>query len=169
MESGMVTADTAELRQLRLRPDSVIDALAADLRAVPGVLRVDRPAGLAAAAAGPDTLAAKVARRWQHMVPPDLPVVAMVTLQPYHYWRGVTYATHGSPHDYDSHVPVIFVGAPFRPGTYREFARVVDMAPTLAAVLGIAPQERLDGVVLRQALRAPTPVAAEAAQRGAHR
>jgi arylsulfatase A-like enzyme len=65
----------------------------------------------------------------------------------------VTYATHGSPHDYDSNVPVLFHGAAFRPGRYARFARVVDMAPTLAAVLGVQPAERLDGKVLDEALR----------------
>ena len=57
--------------------------------------------------------------------------------------------------DYDTNVPVLFAGPPFRPGRYGEFARVVDMAPTLAAALGVAPAEPLDGVVLRSALRRP--------------
>jgi len=35
----------------------------------------------------------------------------------------------------------------------------VDIAPTLAAVAGVKPQERLDGVVLRQALELPAPPA----------
>jgi arylsulfatase A-like enzyme len=62
-------------------------------------------------------------------------------------------ATHGSPYDYDSHVPLIFYGPPFRSGRYAEFVRTVDLAPTLAAVAGVRPLERLDGVVLKQAIR----------------
>jgi hypothetical protein len=50
-------------------------------------------------------------------------------------------------------VPIVLYGAPFRPGLYRDDARVVDIAPTLAAVLGIVPTERVDGRVLRAALR----------------
>jgi arylsulfatase A-like enzyme len=46
-------------------------------------------------------------------------------------------------------VPIIFYGAPFRRGIRKESARVVDIAPTLAEVLGVTPAERLDGVVLR--------------------
>jgi hypothetical protein len=74
------------------------------------------------------------------------------------YWLGRAYwgrgiATHGTPHDYDAHVPVIFYGPPFKPGKYDEFARVVDMAPTLAEVTGTRPLERLDGHPLRAALR----------------
>ena len=37
--------------------------------------------------------------------------------------------------------------------TVAEFARTVDIAATLAYVLGISPSETLDGKVLRSALR----------------
>jgi hypothetical protein len=142
-------------------PRAALRALVADLRRVPGVLYVTPRDELPALAAQRrDTTAAKYARRWLHMLPPDLPVAAAVTLRPYYYYGGVTYATHGSPHDYDTNVPVLFAGAPFRPGRHGEFARVVDMAPTLAAALGVRPLERLDGVVLRSALRRPPPPAA---------
>jgi arylsulfatase A-like enzyme len=50
-------------------------------------------------------------------------------------------------------VPLIFYGAGVRPGRHDEFVRTVDIAPTLAAIAGVAPMERLDGVVLRAALR----------------
>jgi arylsulfatase A-like enzyme len=62
-------------------------------------------------------------------------------------------ATHGTPHDYDAHVPVLFYGPPFKPGKYDEFARVVDMSPTLAAVLIVQPMEKLDGHVLQSSIR----------------
>ena len=76
----------------------------------------------------------------------------MVTLKPYHYWATSVNATHGSPHDPDTHVPVIFYGAPFRAGRYAGFVRTVDIAPTLAAVLKTPPTEPLDGRVLTRAL-----------------
>jgi predicted AlkP superfamily pyrophosphatase or phosphodiesterase len=132
----------------RLSPDSVIAAFVAAERKVPGVLRVDLVRDLARA----DTTKDAIARRWLHMLPPELPVEVVVTLQPYNYW-GQGNATHGTPHDYDAHVPVLFYGPPFKPGKYDEFARVVDMAPTLAEVLGITPLERLDGHVLRSSIR----------------
>jgi arylsulfatase A-like enzyme len=56
---------------------------------------------------------------------------------------------HGQPSDLDARVPIIFYGVPFRKGVRKESPRVVDIAPTLAEVLGVAPAERLDGVVLR--------------------
>ena len=126
----------------------MVAAFIAAERKIPGVLRVDLVRDLARA----DTTKDAIARRWLHMLPPGLPVEVVVTLRPYNYW-GQGIATHGTPHDYDAHVPVIFYGRPFKPGKYDEFARVVDMAPTLAAVLGARPLERVDGHVLRSSMR----------------
>lgn len=154
LESGALVVDEAALRAARVRPDSALDAVLAEVRTVPGVLYATKRSELAALAAGRDSTAAHYARRWLHMLPADAPVVATITLQPFWYWRGTNYATHGSPHDYDSNVPVLFWGAPFARGKrVGEFARVVDMAPTLAEVLGVAPTEALDGKVLKQAFR----------------
>jgi predicted AlkP superfamily pyrophosphatase or phosphodiesterase len=44
---------------------------------------------------------------------------------------------HGSPHDYDRHVPVVFMGAGLRPGRYAEPSGPEDIAPTLGALLGL--------------------------------
>jgi arylsulfatase A-like enzyme len=147
-DTPFLLVDRAALSARKLSPDSVIAAFIAAERKVPGVLRVDRVRDLARA----DTTKDAIARRWLHMLPPELPVEVVVTLRPYDYWApGI--ATHGTPHDYDAHVPVIFYGAPFKPGKYDEFARVVDMAPTLAAALDTRPLERLDGRVLRSGMR----------------
>jgi predicted AlkP superfamily pyrophosphatase or phosphodiesterase len=115
---------------------------------VRGVLRVDRVANLAR-----DTVSDDAVRRWYHMLPPDHPAAAVVTLRPYWYWQGVPYTTHGSPHDSDAGVPIIFAGAGIKPGRYSRRALVVDIAPTLAAVIGVSPLEQLDGQVLRDAIR----------------
>ena len=147
-DTPFLLVNRAALKAKGLSADSVVAAFVAAERKVPGVLRVDLMRDLARA----DTTKDAIARRWLHMAPPDLPVEAVVTLRPYDYWvPGI--ATHGTPHDYDAHVPIVFYGAPFKPGKYDEFARVVDMAPTLAAVLKTQPLERVDGHVLRSALR----------------
>lgn len=63
---------------------------------------------------------------------------------------------HGSPWDYDVHIPLIFHGAPFiRPGTYGEPALQQDIAPTLAALMGVAAPATVTGRALRQALAQP--------------
>jgi arylsulfatase A-like enzyme len=87
------------------------------------------------------------------MFAPDMPVAVVTTLKPFWYFEGIVNATHGSPHDYDARVPVVFYGAGIRPGRHPDVVRVVDMAPTLAELLGVRPAERLDGVSLKGALR----------------
>jgi arylsulfatase A-like enzyme len=47
----------------------------------------------------------------------------------------------------------VFLGAPFVPGQWSTKINVVDIAPTLAAVLGVTPGERLDGRALREVIR----------------
>ena len=47
----------------------------------------------------------------------------------------------------------VLYGPMIKPGMYSQFARVVDLAPTLARIVGVTPTEPLDGRVLTQALR----------------
>jgi arylsulfatase A-like enzyme len=63
--------------------------------------------------------------------------------------------THGSPHSYDTHVPLVLFGPAFRAGAYREKVSPTDLAPTLAAALGINSPALATGQVLTQALRRP--------------
>ncbi|MFL5577896.1 MAG: alkaline phosphatase family protein [Gemmatimonadaceae bacterium] len=149
-DAGALWEDRGALAAGHASEDSLAALFTGDARALPGVLRVDRPAALASA----DTEHDAIARRWLHSLPANAPVAAVVTLTP-----GSVFGTpggiamHGSPHDYDTHVPLILYGAPFRPGRYEEPVRVVDLAPTLAHVLGVTPLERVDGRVLTEALR----------------
>jgi len=59
---------------------------------------------------------------------------------------------HASPYTYDTHVPLAFYGLPFRPGTYRTHAEPVDLAATLASLLGINAPTHDVGRVLTEAL-----------------
>ncbi len=59
---------------------------------------------------------------------------------------------HASPYNYDTHVPLAFYGVPFQPGTYRGSTEPVDLAPTLASLLGINPPTHSVGRVLTEAL-----------------
>ncbi len=70
--------------------------------------------------------------------------------------EGSTGTTHYTPYSYDRHVPLGFYGAPFAPGTYRGRVEPVDIAATLASVLGINQPSAAVGQVLTQALK-PAP------------
>ncbi len=148
-DESVLILDEAALRRRGLRVEAVARAFASEVMKVPGVLRVDRVATLASK----DTTTDYVARRWLHMLPPDLKAAAVVTLKPYWYYSGVNFATHGSPHDMDANVPIVFYGAGIKPGRYTRKALVVDIGPTLAEIIGVRPTERLDGRPLREAIK----------------
>jgi hypothetical protein len=59
---------------------------------------------------------------------------------------------HTSPYNYDTHVPLAIYGLPFRPGTYRESVEPIDLAPTLASLLGINAPTHSVGHVLTEAI-----------------
>ena len=148
VEEGIVHLARDTIARAGLAPDSIVAALAASLRKVTGIARVDRPADLAHA----DTVHDAVARRWVHMIPGDYPADLVISLAPYAYYSTTRMATHGTPNDYDAHVPEIFYGPWFKPGHYAERALVADMAPTLAAVARVAPIEKLDGRARTEAI-----------------
>jgi arylsulfatase A-like enzyme len=56
-----------------------------------------------------------------------------------------TGTTHGSPYWYDRHVPLIFMGPGIRAGRIDGRASTVDLAPTLARVIGVSYPRDLDG------------------------
>lgn len=105
-----------------------------------------------------------VARRVLHGFYPRRSGDVIVVYEPYKYlldtWitpgHKTTYtwltATHGSPYSYDTHVPLIIMGAGVRSGRYSEAAMPSDIAPTLAAMLRIQKPSNSVGRILTEAL-----------------
>jgi len=56
--------------------------------------------------------------------------------------------SHGTPYLYDRAVPILFYGGGVEPGAVSDPARTIDIAPTLARRLEIAPPSNLDGAPL---------------------
>ena len=54
-------------------------------------------------------------------------------------------ASHGSQHDYDQRVPMIFIGPGIPAGIRPEPFPTIDLAPTLSGWIGVTPPEGLDG------------------------
>jgi len=55
------------------------------------------------------------------------------------FWLdGTSAASHGTPYTYDTHVPIIFYGAGLPPAQVLRLIDVIDIAPTIAAVLRTA-------------------------------
>jgi arylsulfatase A-like enzyme len=69
-----------------------------------------------------------------------------IMFYPAKFWiLGGATASHGTPHDYDRHTPLMLMGVGIKPGYYKD-ARVApsDIAPTLAQILGIT-MDNFDG------------------------
>jgi hypothetical protein len=71
--------------------------------------------------------------------------------EPYYLFEP-TGTSHGTPYEYDTHVPLIFLGRGIRRGTYSLAVAINDVAPTLAALLGVAPPSGSHGRILNEML-----------------
>jgi predicted AlkP superfamily pyrophosphatase or phosphodiesterase len=73
------------------------------------------------------------------------------------YWflfdKGPITAMHGSPWRYDTHVPIIFMGPGIPAQTVHRRVHPVDVAPTIAALVGITPPGSAQGSTLEEVLR----------------
>jgi arylsulfatase A-like enzyme len=73
------------------------------------------------------------------------------------YWflfdKGPVAVMHGSPWRYDTHVPVVFAGPGIDAQTVRRPVHPVDVAPTIAALLGMSPPSSAAGSALEEVLR----------------
>ena len=73
------------------------------------------------------------------------------------YWflfdYGPVKAMHGSPWRYDTHVPIIFMAPGIQPKTVHRRVHPVDVAPTIAAFLGLTPPASAQGTPLKEVLR----------------
>ncbi len=59
-----------------------------------------------------------------------------------------TGSTHGSGYDYDTHVPLLFYGWGIRQGKTVQKTNITDIAPTIAALLGIELPDGTTGIPL---------------------
>jgi hypothetical protein len=93
-------------------------------------------------------------RRFRNSFHPARSGDVMLSYQPeyvedYGGGRGISY---GSLYNYDACVPLFFYGPQFRAGVYESTVESVDVAPTLARLMGVAAPSSSTGRVLGQAL-----------------
>jgi len=73
------------------------------------------------------------------------------------YWflfeKGPVAAMHGSPWRYDTHVPIIFAGPGIKAQKVHRLVHPVDVAPTMAAFLGMSPPGSSQGSLLIEVLQ----------------
>lgn len=82
---------------------------------------------------------------WRNQYHPERSGDLFLTFKENYVWKYPAGTGHGTPHDYDTKVPLIFVGATIAPGLINERVRTVDVAPTMASLLKIDHPTGLDG------------------------
>ena len=135
---------------LKLDAEEVRRVAARAAQAVPHVARVYTRDQLLRGEAGNDRIGQRVLRGFNAQRSGDLEII----LEPF-WMRSATGTTHGSPYNYDTHIPLILMGPKIKPGTYANPVALNDLAPTIATLLGIQTPAGSSGRVLTEALRAP--------------
>ena len=134
--------------QPKLDPAEVEAVAASVLRAQPHIARVYTRTQLLNDAVQSDPVGTALRNGFNAQRSGSLVMV----LEP--YWiLGATGATHGSPYDYDNHVPMLFLGARIKAGRYDSNVAPNDIAPSLATILEIETPSGSSGRVLTEMLK----------------
>jgi Type I phosphodiesterase / nucleotide pyrophosphatase len=125
----------------KIGADDAAKVLKTAMLSLPSVAEVFTRAEILAAPPEGDSLLAAVRR--SYYAPRDRDVV--IVLKPYFINRTPAGTTHGMPYDYDQHVPQLWFGAGVTPSVHLERVGVDDLAPTLAAHLGVPRPPQAEG------------------------
>ncbi len=133
------------IRDKKLIPGEVERTAADAIRAQPHIFRVFTREQIMYGAAAQDRFSTRVRNGFYPSRSGDIVVV------PDAYWIYEAHGTsHGTPFNYDTHVPVMFMGPNIAPGRYDEQIAVNDIAPTIATILEIEFPSGSVGRVLRE-------------------
>jgi predicted AlkP superfamily pyrophosphatase or phosphodiesterase len=115
------------------RTPAATSAAVAAIAARPGVLRVFRSEDVRDAANAKDPLLRAAALSYFPGRSGDLIIVTKPG-----WMISAAGTTHGSAHPDDQRVPLLFLGQGVTPGKYQQPATPADLAPTLAAIVGVS-------------------------------
>ncbi len=135
--------DPAVIAAKGVAPAAVDDEARAILLQVHGVSEVFTREQLASSAATDNPLLAAMRRTWH----PDLSASIHVVLKPgWMLGSALMGTTHGSPHAYDTHVPILFYGPHWLgAGHVESRVEVADIAPTLSQILRLPAPAQSEG------------------------
>ena len=140
MQDGLVLADTVTLAARGMEVAELGRRVAAAFSEQEGVARTFTPETLDAA-----PLANEAANRWRRTIPPEYGWIALAEPEPGWVFGRATVAQHGTPLPDNIMVPVFFLGPGIPERRVERPIRTVDVAPTVAALLGLCPTEVVDG------------------------
>src|SRR5262249_25606714 len=138
-----------DLERQKKLDSAEVERVAADAaRAVPNIARVYTRGQLLAGNAFADKFGRRVQNGYHGVRGGDLVIIS----DPYWLTGGTSGTTHGPPYNYDTHVPVLSMGARIKPGKYHHAAAPSDIAPTLATLLEVEIPSGSSGRVLDEIL-----------------
>ena len=147
-DNGILIADTAAMRNRGVSRDSLTRIFVKAAQSLPGVAKVFTPATLALARDSDDD-----ANRWKRNLPPDVSWLMLTVARHGYVFSDKMTGEHGTMQPETVRIPIAFLGPGVHTGTYWRVVRSVDIAPTLAALLGVRPLERLDGATISEVMR----------------
>jgi type I phosphodiesterase/nucleotide pyrophosphatase len=149
----MATAGSSPYLNYSLIAEKQLDAAevrrvaAAAAMAVPHVARVYTRDQLLRGEVANDFIGSRVLRGFNAQRSGDLEII----LEPY-WMRQATGTTHGSPYNYDAHIPLILMGRRVKAGMYPGRVALNDLAPTLASLIEVDAPSASAGRVLTEAI-----------------
>lgn len=132
------------IQKYKVTEAAVENTAAEAVRAVPHVFRVYTAEQLQTGRVPADLVGTAALNSYYQGRSGDL----LILQDGYYLLGGTSGTSHGTPFNYDSHVPVIFMGPGIRPGHYYQKIAPNDIAPTLAAIAGVQEPSGSVGRVL---------------------
>jgi predicted AlkP superfamily pyrophosphatase or phosphodiesterase len=136
------------MSEKKLHPEDIQRTAADAVRALPHIFRVYTRTDLMNGRTLDDLIDRRVRNGFHPKRAADLFIV------PEPYWLFEAGGTsHGTPYNYDAHVPVIFMGPGIKAGRYTRPIAVNDIAPTLTSLLDVETPSGSSGTPLPEILQ----------------
>jgi predicted AlkP superfamily pyrophosphatase or phosphodiesterase len=138
----------------KLKQEAVEEALAQWLKKQSGIQTVYTRTQLLKGIPDDDAIGQKVRQSFH----PDRSGDVVVVVKPYFLLtQGLAGTKHGTPHPYDTRVPLLLYGPGIRAGTHKEAATPLMLAPAMARALGIKPPEGAKATLPDGLITVPAP------------
>jgi predicted AlkP superfamily pyrophosphatase or phosphodiesterase len=147
ISNNQVFLDHGLIQNLELKPAEVQELLAAELRSYKGIFRVYTAMQMRHTQYS-EGIPAILQNGYNHKRSGDI----LMVFDPATIDYSPTGSSHGTPHIYDTHIPLILFGKGIRSGELYRRTHIRDIAPTMAALLGIAFPNGTTGIPIPEAL-----------------
>jgi len=140
-DGGNYFLDHDQLKKTGLKPEAIYNIVEQYLTVVDGIEKMVIKDNILNSSSND-----KITRRLKNMIHPrKTPEIFPLVTHGYLY-RGPYGTSHGTPYDYDTHVPLIFARKQFRNRMVSTHHATIDIAPTISKYLDIQIPEYCDGI-----------------------